>query len=240
MKKIVVPILLVAILFFGSISNNNLLAQRVGFFSSQMIREKLPDAKLAEQRVQTMVNEWNRELKSMEDKEEALVFDMKKNRLIWSDAEKAAKDKELADLQAKRIKFTNEKYQPNVKSESEYDRVLREVLTPVEEKIGAAVQEVASKEKFDYIWDISTQPLAYANYKYDITLKVLKVLGVDVAAEEKEQEKKISADPRNEAEKKKESQTPRKRSRTTTEKQPQELKSSGERSVEDIKLQEGK
>jgi outer membrane protein len=190
----------------------NLFSQRVGFFSSQIIREKYPDARLASQRCQTMVDEWKRELKSMEDREESLIFDAKKNRLIWSDVEKATKEKDISDLQIKRQKYADEKYSPN----GEYDRIVFEIMKPVEEKIFAAVQEVASKEKYDFILDQSTQPLAYVNFKYDITLKVLKVLGVDVTVEEKEQEQKITQDPRNDDSKKNESQSQRRKSRTAT------------------------
>lgn len=185
---------------------------KIGFFNSQMIRGRLPDAKLAEQRCQTMVDEWKRELKSMEEKEESLQFEMKKNRLIWSDAEKQKADKELKDLQNKRLAYANEKFSPS--ANSEYDKIVEEIMRPVEEKIFAAVQEVAAKEKYDMIWDQSTQPLAYVNFKYDITLKVLKLLGVDVAADEAEQKDKIDNDSRNDEEKKKASQAPRRRSRS--------------------------
>ena len=37
-------------------------AQKVGYVSSQTIREKFPEAKQAEQRLQTMVDNWKREL----------------------------------------------------------------------------------------------------------------------------------------------------------------------------------
>jgi outer membrane protein len=207
MKKI---ILVTLILFLASA---NLFSQKIGFINTQLIREKLPDAKLADQRAQTIVEEWKRELKSMEEKEDALLFDMQKNRLIWSDLEKTQKEKEIDDLRKNRTQYANEKFSPN----GEFDKVTAEIITPVEEKIFAAVQEVASKEKYDFIWDQSTQPLPYVNFKYDITLKVLKLLGVDVSLEEKEQEEKIAQDPRNdEVRKRQESQAPRRRSRTAT------------------------
>ena len=202
-----------SIIFVIIFTNAHLFSQRVGFFSSQMIRDKLPDARLAEQRCQSIVEEWKRELRSMEDKEEALRFEMRKNRLIWSDAEKARKDKELSDLQAQRVKYAQEKFQA---PDAEYDKIVMQVMLPVEEKIFAAVHQVASKEKYDFIWDQSTQPLAYVNFKHDITLKVLKVLGVDVSIEEKEQERKIEQDPRNDEDKRRESQAPRRRTRTAT------------------------
>ena len=196
-----------------------LFSQRTGFINSEMIRNKLPDAKLAEQRCQTVVDEWKRELKSMEDKEESLQFEIRKNRLIWSDTEKQKADKELKDLQNRRLSYATEKFSPSV--DSEYDRLIMQIMGPVEEKIFAAVQEVAAKEKYDIIHDQSIQPLAYVNFRYDITLKVLKLLGVDVSVEEAEQQRKIESDARNDEDRRREaSQAPRGRSRGTSREAP--------------------
>ncbi len=73
------------------------------------------------------------------------------------------------------------------------------------------MQQVAADKGFDIILDQSIQPLPYVNYKYDLTINVLKVLGVDVSDLEKELQDKIEKDPRN-AET--ESKVPRRRSRT--------------------------
>jgi Skp family chaperone for outer membrane proteins len=232
MNKYSIIILSILVSLFMQIS---LFSQKTGFINSQMIREKLPDAKLAEQRCQTMVDEWKRELKSMEDKEESLQFEMKKNRLIWSDAEKQKADEELKDLQSKRLAYANEKFSPSL--DSEYDKIINEIMMPVEEKIFAAVQEVAAKEKYDIIHDQSIQPLAYVNFKYDITLKVLKLLGVDVSTEEAEQQKKIDSDARNDDDKRKAaSQTPRGRSRATPN-QPNQIAPTSEQNSTPDELQ---
>ena len=76
LKKII--LFLVFIGCCALINVYNVKAQRVGFVSSKMIREKLPDVKIAEQRVQTMVEEWNRELSSKDEKIEAMEFESKK------------------------------------------------------------------------------------------------------------------------------------------------------------------
>lgn len=189
-------------------------AQKVGFLSSKMIRDQLPDAKIAEQRVQTMVEEWKREIASMEEQIAAIEFEIKKNRLIWSESERANKEKEYKSLILRKQQYAKEKFDAG----GEYDVIVNEVMRPVEEKIYAAVQEVASKEKYDIIWDQSSQPLPYVNFKYDITLKILRLLGVDVEALEKEQQEKISKDPRNidDQKEKKKTTTKRRRSRTAT------------------------
>ena len=60
------------------------------------------------------------------------------------------------------------------------------MMKPVEDKIYAAVQQVAADEGYDVILDKSSQNIPYMNAKYDLTVKVLRKLGVDVDKLEKE------------------------------------------------------
>ncbi len=147
-----------AILFLAF--NINIFCQKVGFVSSETIRKNFAEAKAAEQRVQTIVDEWKRELTAMKKQIEDLEFEIKKNRLIWTDTERAGKEKELQELISKRENYAKEKFEPG----GEYDLVVREVMKPIEQKIYAAIQDVAAAEKYDIIWDQSTQPLTYVNF----------------------------------------------------------------------------
>lgn len=190
------------------LASNLLFAQRVAFFNSQTVREKYPDAQQAQQRVQSMTDEWKRELDAMQMKIDNLDFEIKKNRLIWTETERIAKDTELLNLKKQRDENARQIFEPNGK----FDAAAKTIYTAVEEKIYAAVQQVAADKGFDIIWDQSIQPLAYVNYKFDLTVNILKVLGVDVTELEKELKDKIDKDPRNVET---ESKTPRRRSRTS-------------------------
>lgn len=175
------------------LTNSLLFAQRVAFIASDIIREKFPEAKQADQRIRSIVDEWKRELEEFDQRIENLRFEISKNRLVWSDEERRLKEKELLDLNTQKLTYSRKKFEPG----GEYDYVVKTILQPIEEKISASIQKVAAENGFDIIWDKSTQPLAYVNYKYDLTLKVLRELGIDVSQMEKELEEKISKDPRN-------------------------------------------
>ncbi len=189
-------------------------SQRVAFIASDVIRDKFPEAKQGEQRIRSVVEEWKRELEDMDQRIENLKFEINKNRLIWTDEEKKQKDKELEDLTIQKLTFSRKKFEPG----GEYDMIVKTIMQPIEDKIYAAVQKVAAENGFDIIWDKSTNPLAYVNYKYDLTLKVLRELGVDVSQMEKELQEKISKDPRNQT--KAETPTTQRRKQRTTKKDP--------------------
>lgn len=181
------------ILCFFAFATPSLFSQRVGFVNSETIRKKFPDAEQAEQRIQTIVDEWKREIKSMQEQIDKLEYDIKKNRLIWSDEERQKNETDLAKLKKSKTDYATDKFQPG----GEFDKTVKAIQTPVEAKIYAAIQKVSADEGFDIVWDQSIQPLAYSNFKYDLTVKVLKELGVDVKKMEDELKEKIEHDPRN-------------------------------------------
>lgn len=219
MKKIIVCVILVFLTI------NNSFAQKVAFISSETIRTKFPEAQQAEQRIQSIVDGWKRDNDATQKKIDALEFEIKKSRLVWTDQEKLEKENELEKLKKGKVDFNTLKYEPG----GEYDKTVQSIMQPVEAKIYAIVQETAAEEGFDIILDQSSQPLPYVNFKYDLTIKILKKLGVDVEQLEKDLKDKIDKDPRN---KDKESKTaPRK----TTRVDPKDAKKPNEQVIEPVK-----
>lgn len=170
-----------------------LSAQKVAFLVSDVIRDNFTEAKQVEQRIKSIVEDWKRELDILDKKIEDMKLDIGKNRLVWTDEEKLNKEKELSDIITQRTEFARRKFEPG----GEYDNSVKLMMKPIEDKIFAAVQQVAGDEGYDVIMDKSSQNIPYANSKYDLTVKVLRKLGVDVDKLEKELQEKIDKDPRN-------------------------------------------
>lgn len=178
---------------FMLISMQPIFAQKIGYVSSQTIREKFPEAKQAEQRLQTMVDNWKRELDDQLKVINELEMEIKKNRLVWTELEKAEKIAIFEKKKKEREEYATRKLGPN----GEYDAAIALVFRGVEEKIYAAIQEISFDDNYDIVWDKSTQPLVFINPKYDLTVKVLKKLGINVDDMEKQQQEAIDKDPRN-------------------------------------------
>ncbi len=200
-------------------------SQKTGFISSETIRNKFPDASQAEQRVQSIVDSWKRESEGIQKKIDALDFEIRKNRLIWTDGEKLEKDIELEKLRKQKADFATQKYEPG----GEYDRTVQLIMQPIETKIFAIVQEVSAEEGYDLVIDQSTTTLPYVNAKYDLTVKCLRKLGVDVDLLEKDLKDRIDKDPRN---KEKEAKTPSSSGRRTTSRTDNSKKSGSDAQIE--------
>lgn len=208
MKKYRLAILLLIGIAFGS--PTGLFAQKIGYISSQTIREKFPEAQQAQQRLQSMVDDWKRELDEQQKSIIDLENEIKKNRLIWTDIERQEKEILMERKKKEREEFATKKFGPN----GEYDAAISLVFRGVEEKIYAAVQEVSLDENFDIVWDKSSQPLTFINPKYDMTVKVMKKLGISVEELEKQQEEAVKSDPRNKEKEKPATTKQRTKSRT--------------------------
>lgn len=187
-----------------------MFSQKIGYVSSQAIREKFPEAKQAEQRLQTMVDNWKRELDDQQKVISELDLEIKKNRLVWTEVEKAEKIATFERKKKEREEYATRKLGPN----GEYDAAIALVFRGVEEKIYAAIQEVSLSDNYDIVWDKATQPLVFINPKYDLTVKVLKKLGINVDDMEKQQQEAIDKDPRNNKKTTTSTSTSTKRTRT--------------------------
>lgn len=205
-----VRILLITALLIVIASGNYLSAQKIAFIVTDVIRDNFSEAKQAEQRVKSMVDDWKREIDNLDKKIEDIKSEISRNRLIWTDEEKTNKDKELTELSVQRLEYARRKFEPG----GEYDQTVKLMMKPVEDKIFATVQQVAADEGYDVILDKSVQNIPYFNSKYDMTVKVLRKLGVDVDKLEKDLNEKIAKDPRNQ--KVEQKQAPGKRTKSRT------------------------
>lgn len=172
---------------------SHVLAQKIGYVSSDAIASRYEANVQAQTRLNTMVDEWKAEIAQQQRDVDELELEMKKNRLIWSDIERQQKEKELDDKRKERDRFAREKLEPG----GEYDKQAEQLFKSVWDKIYNAVQKVAAAESYDIVWDKSTQPLIYVNAKFDITTKVMKELGIDAEDMERKQQDIIDSDPRN-------------------------------------------
>jgi outer membrane protein len=147
---------------------------KVGFVNSNTIRERFPEYQTAKQRIESLVADWKKQADDQLGQIQALEAEIQKKRLIWSEAELKDRDLLLQKRRADREEFIRKTFN----SGGTFDTEAANIMRPVEAKIAAAIQEVAITESYDYLWDKSTQPILYANPRFDITAKAMDKLGL--------------------------------------------------------------
>lgn len=201
MKRLCLTILLGSIVAICTAS-----AQKIGYVSTDAIRKSYESNKQAEERLNALVEEWKAELAQRQRDIDELDLEIRKNRLIWSDQERQTKEKEIEEKRRERDQFARMKFEPG----GEHDQQAEKLFNAIWNKIYATIQKVAAVEGYDIVWDKSVQPLVYVNAKYDITVKVMKELGIDADDLERKQKDVVDSDPRN----KRAEEPRRRRSRT--------------------------
>ncbi len=161
---------LIASLFFAT----SLFAQlKIGYVDSEAVMDKLPDAKDAQQRIDTQIADWEKELKEMQKEWKDKYDDYERRKLIMGNQKKAEVEKELVTLEEKIDDFRQSKFGVN----GELYKKQEEFMKPIQNQVFTAIEEVAVEKELDFVFDRSGDLIfLYAKEEYDITSDVLNKL----------------------------------------------------------------
>jgi len=169
MKKFI-PIFIISIFFISS----SLIAQlKIGYVDSEAIMQKLPDSQDAQKRIDTQIDEWQKELKEMQQEWKVQLDDYERRKLIMGKQKKNEVEKELVALEEKVEEFRQSKFGIN----GELYKKQEEFMKPIQNQVFAAIEEVAIEKELDFVFDRSGDLIfLYAKKEYDITTDVLNKL----------------------------------------------------------------
>jgi outer membrane protein len=163
-------LLLFTLLLFSSFS---IAQSKIGYVDSDAIMEQLTEAQDARQQLDAFIQEWQSELKRMENEWKSKYDDYEKRKLIMSDQNRAELESELIKLEQGIGDFREKKFGTNGELFLKQD----ELMKPVQNKVFTVIKEVAISEELDFVLDRSGGVLLlYAKEKYDITGLVLEKL----------------------------------------------------------------
>ncbi|GIK20768.1 MAG: OmpH family outer membrane protein [Ignavibacterium sp.] len=167
MKKILITSIFILV---SSISFAQL---KIGYIDSDTIMDQLPDVQDARQKLDALIQEWQAELNKMENDWKTKYDDYEKRKLIMSDQTRAETEAALVQLETQMAQYREKKFGTNGELFQKQD----ELMKPVQNKIFAALKELAEQENFDFVFDRSGDiMILFAKEKYDLTSKVLDKL----------------------------------------------------------------
>ncbi len=154
--------------------------QKIGWVDTQEIMKKLPEAVEAQSKLDALISQWEGEINKLQTQLQQETNDYQKRRLILPEQARIQEEQKLSDLQKQIMDLRNQRFGQN----GDLYRQQKAIMQPVQEKILKAIDEVATEDKYDYIFDKSGQILMmYANDKYDVTQLVLDKLKVPTAGQ---------------------------------------------------------
>lgn len=151
-------------------------AQKYGFIDSEYILNKLPEYKDAKERLDKLAERWTKEIE-----ERYQVIKIKKNNFLREEDllpadEKKKREEEIATLESEAMQMQKTRFGVN----GDYFQKRQELIKPIQDKIYEAMQTIASKRNYSFIFDKANQSnLIFADSKFDLSNEVLKELGVN-------------------------------------------------------------
>jgi outer membrane protein len=153
---------------------SNVSAQKYAYVSTQYILENIPDYKTAQQQLDQLSNQWQKEIedkyaiidklyKAYQAEQILLTEEMKKKR----QDEIMVKEKDVKDLQKQRFGYEGDLFKKK-----------QELVKPIQDKVYNAVKKLAMEQSYAVIFDKSSDlTMLYTNPKYDKSDEILAMLG---------------------------------------------------------------
>jgi len=161
---------------FAALAQTQPVAQKIGYADWDYIFSQLPDYKQIETELKTHNSQLENQLKAKQSEFETKLKAYQSMPATTPDAIKADKERELSLLQENFQKFQQD-------AQTSFQKKQNDLMEPVFSKVGKAIEDVAKENGYSFI--INPQLLGgggdillYSDEKYDISVLVLKKLGV--------------------------------------------------------------
>lgn len=171
-KRIWVAALLVAIMAPTAFAQ-----QKLGYVDSEYILSKLPDYATVQQNLDRMAQEWQKEIEDKQQEVDDLFREYQARELLYVAEERKRRRDDIIRQEEEVEKLRAQYFGP----EGELFQQQEKLMRPLQERILTAMEEVATSEGYDYVFDISGDYLfLYAREQLNLSDQVLEEMGIDL------------------------------------------------------------
>ncbi len=148
---------------------------KVGTVDVDFILSKMPELPAVQKQIEDYGKELDEEFNKNLEAYNALVKDYTDGEAGFTIAQKKTKQEEILNAENELNKFQqNGTKLINIKRD--------ELVRPLYQKIGVALEKVSKEESFTQVLQLDAT-IVYADNNYDLTIKVLKELGITIEEE---------------------------------------------------------
>ncbi len=145
---------------------------KLGFIDSNRILQEFEDVRDAQAKLEKETRRLQAQYSGYVERLDSLQQEFERQRLLLSNDKIREKEQELQGLYQTTQEFQQAKFGP----EGELYRFQATLMTPILEKIDAAVKTVGAEREFDFILDAAGGALVYSLPAYDLTNDVVSEL----------------------------------------------------------------
>ena len=168
MKNILAAVLII----FGTSFVSH--SQKYAYIDSEYILENVPEYKEAKEKLDKLAERWTKEIEDryadLKNKKEAFA----REEVLLPSEEKKKRAADIEKLETEAIEMQKLRFGVT----GDYFQKRQELIKPIQDNIFEAMQKVASKKTYAFVFDKANQSnLIFADSKFDISNEVLKEMG---------------------------------------------------------------
>jgi len=177
-KTVLFGILCLAWLLSGAMGTTaSAQEQKIGYVDSDYILSKLPEYDGVQQTLQRLSENWRGELQKMDQEIEGLRKEFQAKEILYTEEVRKEKKQEIQDKVQQRELYLQNKFG----ADGEYYQRQKELLAPIQRKVFQAVQAIAQRDGYDFIFDRAGDvSIMYSRGQWNLSNDVLRELGVNV------------------------------------------------------------
>lgn len=168
MKKIA----FIIVLLFGTGFAN---AQKYAYIDSDFILNKLPEYAEAKEQLDKLAERWTKEIAERYEVIKTKKENFAREEVLLPNEEKTKRMEEIETLEMDVMEMQRTRFGVG----GDYFQKRQELIKPIQDKVYDAMQQVASKRNYVFVFDKANQSnLVYADSKSDISDEVLRELKI--------------------------------------------------------------
>ena len=178
MKKITLTFLFTAAVLLSANAQS-----KIAYLNSLRIIALMPESTKVDEKLKKEAATYEKEFEGLRKELEQKAANFQKKLKTWSKSMQETKGKEIQALQERIQTYRNS-------AGKELEEKRQTLMAPILEKAQKVIDEIAKKEGYDYIIDVSKGTLLFANEDHNLFEKVKKALGIKDAKASAKKKKK--------------------------------------------------
>lgn len=157
-------------------------AQRFAYVNSQYILSQIPDYKAAQDQLNQIAIEWQKEIENKYSEIDQLYKAYKADEVLLTDEMKQQRQAEITQKEEAVKALQKQHFGVN----GDLFKKRQDLVKPIQDKVYNAVEDLARKDNLAIIFDESSDDVTilYANPKYDKSDEVLRSMGYSTGESE--------------------------------------------------------
>jgi outer membrane protein len=150
------------------------MAQKYGFVDSDYILNNIPNYKAAQEQLDKLSQEWQKEVEGVYAEIENMYKDYQAERVLLSEDMRVKREEEIVTKEREAKELQNSYFG----QEGMLYKKRQELTEPIQDEVYKAVSDLATEEGYAAIFDSASGPfMLYFNPRYDLSDEILQRLG---------------------------------------------------------------